>query len=215
MFAGMGSAETLATPRISCEVKQDAGVTVLTAKGKGCEEPVMFRIDWTHRDEKPGIFKATRAADGAITSTYRLGKTTVTRTIIADAAADCILIHVIADQPGAISFRARYDTKHPTKIANRREILFTGGKIQAHAWVIPFESDVRDDGKGTVFLDGEGEALIILNLTADPETSPISETHARLGEKHDPGHTPPSPHMIWEGIQEERVRGRMGEREKQ
>lgn len=210
----MASAETLATPRITCEVAETAATTTLTAKAKGCEEPVVFRIEWKSRDEKPEGFKASKAEGGAITSTHRLGKTTVTRTILASAAADCILIHVIADQPGAVSFTARFASEDPVKIQNRREIILSGEKIHAHAWVIPFESDVHDDGKGTISLNGEGEALIILNLTNDPETSPISDTLARLGKKHDPGHTPANPHLIWEAL-EEGVRERAGEGEKE
>lgn len=200
ILAGMASAETIATPRLTCIVAETAEVTTLTAKFKGSEEPVVFRIDWKSRDEKPEGFKASKAEGGAITSTHRLGKTTITRTILASAAADCVLIHVIADQPGAVSFNARFASEGPVKIQNRREIILSGEKIHAQAWVIPFESDVQDDGKGTISLIGEGEALIILNLTNDPETSPISDTLARLGKKHDPGHTSPGPHLIWQGV---------------
>jgi hypothetical protein len=202
LFAGMGSAETLATPRITCEVDETAATTTLTAKVKGWPEAAVFRINWKSGGETPAGFAVSGAKDGAITSSHRLGKTTLTRTILASTTADCILVHVIADQPGAVSFKAGYVTKNPTKIRNRREILLSGEKIQARAWVIPFEADVHDDGKGTIFLNGEGEALIILNLTDDPETSPISQTLARIGREHDPGHIPPSPHLIWEGVRE-------------
>ena len=200
LLAGVGSAETLATPRITCDATETAATTTLTAKVKGCPEAAVFRINWKSGGETPAGFAVSEAKDGAITSTHRLGKTTVTRTILASTTADCILVHVIADQPGAVSFKAGYVTDHPTKIRNRREIHLSGGKIQAQAWVIPFEADVHDDGKGTIFLNGEGEALIIFNLTADPETSPISQTFARIGREHDPGRPPPDPHLIWEGL---------------
>ncbi len=160
LLAGIASAETLATPRLTCEIVQSAEVTTLSAKVKGSPEPIVFRIDWKSRHEKPEGFKAAKSEGGAITSTHRLGKTTATRTILASAAEDCILIHVISDQPGAVSFNARFISEKPAQIRNRREIILPGEKIQAHAWVIPFESDVHDDGKGTIFLNGEGEALI-------------------------------------------------------
>lgn len=208
------SAETLATPRISCEIAETAESTTLTAKAKGCGETAVFRIDWESGSEKPAGFKSSKPDRGAVTSSHRLGKTTITRTILASATADCILVHVVADQPGAVSFKARFVSESPAKILDRREILLSGKQIQAHAWIIPFESDVHDDGKATIFLNGEGEALIILNLTDRPETAPISNTLTRLGRKHDPAHTPPGPHLIWEGILEERERGRAGEGEK-
>lgn len=196
----MASAQTLATNRISCIVAENAEVTTLTAKTKGSEESVVFRIEWKSENEKADGFKTSKSPDRAVTSTYHLGKTTVIRTILASAAADCILIHVVADQPGAVSFRARFVSKNPTIIQNRREILLSSGKAMAHAWIIPFESDVHDDGMGSVFLNGEGEALIILNLTEDRESTPISDTFTRLGKKYDPGHTPASPRLIWEGV---------------
>jgi hypothetical protein len=201
LCACIAPAETISTPRLTCEVAQTAEVTTLTAMAKGNDQPIVFRIDWKNRDYKAEGFKPSRPEGGAITSTHRLGETTVTRTILASAAADCILIHVVADQPGAVSLSARFVSEKPATIQNRREIILPDGKTHAHAWIIPFESDVSDDGKATISLSGEGEALIILNLSADPKTSPIANTLARLGRKYDPGHNPPGPHEIWEGIQ--------------
>ena len=199
IFLATASADTLATPRLTCGVVQDAGTTTLTARVKGFEESAVFRIDWKSPAGKAEGFKAAPARDGAITSTHRFGKTTVTRTILASAAADCLLIHVVADQPGAVSFNARFVSEHPPEIRNRREILLSGKGIHAHAWIIPFESDVSDNGK-TITLQGEGEALILLNLTADPGKRPVSGTLTRLGEKYDPGHPHPNPHLVWEGL---------------
>ncbi|QTN32279.1 hypothetical protein HZ994_08030 [Akkermansiaceae bacterium] len=211
LATAIAPAQAISTPRLSCRVVQTAEATTLATKAKGSDEELVFEIGWETGTEKVAGFGSSTAENGIITSTHRLGKTTLTRTILASAAADCILIHIIADKPGAVCFRARFRSDHPARIRNRREILLSGEKIQAHAWIIPFESDVRDDGKGTVILDGEGEALIILNLTADQEASPIADTLTRLGKKHDPGHSPPGPHLIWEGIKEERARGRPGE----
>lgn len=191
-------AETLTTPRLTCKISQTAGATTITARPKASDEPVVFRIDWIGGQAEG--FRSEVSENGTITSTHRFGKTTVTRTILAGGEADCIIIHVVADQPGAVSFNARFISDHPAKILNRREILLSGGKTHAHAWILPFEADVHDNGKDTVSLHGEGEALIILNLTSDPTASPISDTLRRLGRKYDPGHDPPGPHLIREGV---------------
>lgn len=200
LASGMLSAQTLATPRLRCEIAQTAASTTLTATTKGSVEPVVFRIDWTAGQAEAEGFLSSPSKNGVITSTHRLGQTTITRTILADETADCIVIHVIADQPGEISLDAKFVSEHPAVILNRREILLRGEKTHAHAWILPFEADVHDDGRGTVSLNGEGEALIILNLTADPEAVPISDTLLRLGRKHDPKHMPPDPHRVWEGV---------------
>jgi hypothetical protein len=202
LLAGVGFAQSPATPRLTCEIENTAKTTTLIAKARGSDEPVSFRIDWLSGNAAAENFRNHPAKGGALTSTHRLGQTTVTRTILAGGAEDCIIIHVIADQPGAVSLDARFVSKNPARIANRREILLSGEKSQAHAWILPFESDVHDDGKGTVSLHGEGEALIILNLTADPQATPISDTLRELGKKYDPTHSPPGPHRIWEGVRE-------------
>jgi len=210
LMAGIGCAQPLATPRLSCKVENTAETTTLAAKVNGSDAPVRFRIDWLSGNDAPQNFKNHPAKGNAFRSTYLLGETTLTRTILASAEADCILIHIIADKPGAVGFRAHFPGEAAAKIQDRREIILSGGKTHAHAWIIPFESDVTDDGKATITLSGEGEALIILNLTADPAAHPVSSTFTRLGEKYDPGHSPPGPHVIWEG-----VIGGAGDREKE
>jgi hypothetical protein len=161
---------------------------------------VKFRIDWASEDKAPEKFQNQSAKSDRLTSSYRLGKTTLTRTILVSETADCILLYILADQPGAVHFTARFVSEDPIEIHDRRQIILSGKQIHAHAWVIPFESDVSDDGK-TITLPGEGEALILLNLTPDKKKHPISKTFSCLGEKHDPGHIPPDPHLIWEGVQ--------------
>jgi hypothetical protein len=195
----LADAQALATPRLACEVVELADSTTITARDKGGGEPVVFQIAWERGSEKAVGFRADPATAGAITSTHRVGTTTITRTILASETADCILVHVIADQPGAVSLTAGFVTEKPVATRDRREILLSGEKTHAHTWIIPFESDVGDAGK-RVSIRGEGEALIILNLTADPVGFPVSGTLSRLGDKYDPGHKPANPHLIWEGI---------------
>jgi hypothetical protein len=193
-------AQPLTTSRLSCEVENNEKTTILTAKVKGTEVFVKFRIDWASEDKAPEKFQNQSAKPDRLTSSHRLGKTTLTRTILVSETADCIFLHILADQPGAVHFTARFMSEDPIEIHDRRQIILTGKQIHAHAWVIPFESDVSDDGK-TIALVGEGEALILLNLAPNTKKHPISNTFSRLGEQHDPGHTPPDPHLIWEGVQ--------------
>ncbi len=195
------SADPLATSRLTCEVVNTPTLTVLTIKEKGSEATATLSINWVSEHQEPTAFIAAPAGENSITSAHRLGRTTVTRTILASGAADCILLHVRADQPGPVHFVAKFDTDSPVEIHDRRQLILNNEKIHAHAWIIPFESDVHDDGESAIVLQGEGEALIILNATTDPEKHPISSTLTRLGEKHDPGHTPPSPHLIWQALE--------------
>ena len=193
------NAPPLITPRISCEIENTVKTTLLTAKAKGADTPVSFRIDWLSGNATPENFRNRTAMPDRLSSTHRLGKTTLTRTILASESADCILVHIHADQPGDVHFTARFDSKKPVKIQDRRQIILPGKEIHAQAWIIPFESDVSDDGR-TITVSGEGEALIIVNLTPEPDKLPISHTLTRLGAKYDPGHTPPNPHLIWQGV---------------
>ncbi len=203
LLSGILAAQPLATPRLSSEVENTPASTIITAKTKDREIPVTFRIDWFSGDEKPQHFLNHPVKNQSLTSTHQLGGTTLTRTIFASEKEDCIFIHIIADQPGPVHFTARFISDTPAKIHDRRQLILSGKDIHAQAWIIPFESDVTDDGT-IITLQGEGEALIILNLTPDPKTHPIANTFLRLGEKHDSGHTPPSPHRIWEGVTEGR-----------
>lgn len=193
------AAQPLTSTRLSCEVENIAKATLLTAKIRGTDSPVTFRIDWLSGNESPECFRNHPGKADRLTSTHRIGNTTLTRTILVSEVADCILIHIHADQPGAVHFTACFLPANPVKILDRRQMIMTKQDIQAHAWVIPFESDVSDDGKA-ITLSGEGEALILLNLTPDPENHPISDTLTRLGKTHDPGQIPPNPHLIWQAV---------------
>lgn len=194
------SAGPITTARLSCEVENTPSFTNLTVREKDGEPSATLRIEWVSDHDEPAQFKSAPSGENSITSTHRFGRTTVTRTIVASEAADCILLHVRADQPGPVHFIARFINEAPVEIHARRQLILTGEGIHAHAWIIPFESDVRDDGKSAIVLAGEGEALIILNATTDPRKRPVCDTLTRLGEKHDPGHTPPSPHHIWQAL---------------
>lgn len=203
LLKGMLAAQTLTTLRLSLKVENTAESTLLIATEKGSDTPVTLRIDWKTGSETPSDFKNQAATKRIVTSSYLLGETKITRTILVSAESDAIFLHVHANQPGPVNFTARFISENPGKIEDRRQLVLSGEKIHAHTWIIPYESDVSDDGKATITLAGEGEALIVLNLTADPEKHPISTTLTRLGQKYDPSHIPASPHLIWAGVEQE------------
>lgn len=137
---------------------------------------------------------------GRIVSTYRSGITTLTRTLLVDAPGGAIFLHFIADQPGALSFRASLRGPGPaTTLENRRELTRSHGDHEARAWILPFEADVEPDGS-SILLRGEGEALIILNFGPKSAPHPPAETLKRLAAAHDPGHAHPDPTKIWQAI---------------
>jgi hypothetical protein len=200
LAGGIANAQTIQTTRFSCDVQNSEIKTILTARLMGIDETVKFEINWLSGKVAPANFRSLEEKKKYITSSHLIEKTTVTRTILASAEADCILIHVIADQPGEVALQARFQSDTPTQIQDRRELVLPSCKIHAHAWIIPFESDVVDDGKGTVSVTGEGEALILLNISENTKEQLIANTWDRLGQRYDPYGTPPNPHVVWEAV---------------
>lgn len=169
------------------------------------QEHVDLKIEWLAGDEQPVDFtRSILPANGVVRSSYRLGGTRITRTVIADEEEPAIFIHLIADKPGALSFRVLLGGAN-LRIEDRRQLVQpviadAPASIGAHVWVIPFESDVTPDGDSIV-VRGEGEAMILLTYAAARETTqPLAETLARLGKRYDPDHNPPDPAKIWHGV---------------
>jgi len=144
-------------------------------------------------------------ASGRIVSTYRAGTTTFTRTLLTDPATGAVLLHFLADQPGALSFRAtlRGPGTGPTTLENRRELTHSHRDTEARAWILPFESDVEPAGN-SILLRGEGEALVLLNFGPKSAPHPPADTLKRLAATHDPGHPHPDPSKIWNAIRRSR-----------
>ncbi|RYD33858.1 MAG: hypothetical protein EOP85_20380, partial [Verrucomicrobiaceae bacterium] len=147
--------------------------------------------------------RAWKAGGKETRSTYRVGSTTVTRTVLASAGDDAVVIHLLADQPGALSFRVSIPADG-VKREDRRQLIATPETGPAsHVWVIPFESDVEPDGNG-VTVRGEGEAIIVWSFSPDKTgAAELAGTWKRLAERHDPGHNPPDVTKIWHGVAED------------
>lgn len=163
-------------------------------------------IEWLGADPVQGFEREWHTGGGQVRSSYRIGNTTVTRTVLASAADDAIFIHLHADQPGALSFRVRIPADG-VRGEDRRQLILTPEKgPTSHVWVIPFESDVEPDGRA-ITVRGEGEALVIWIFSPDKSgAGGLARTWARLAERHDPGHTPPDASKIWHGVLEKHLK---------
>lgn len=164
-------------------------------------DEVTLKIDWLDKDGRAaGFTRSIHPKDGRIRSVQRVGQTTITRTVVAGGEDDAIFIHLLADQPGALSFRVTLGGPPAAnaRIEDRRQLILPAGAGHpaAHVWVLPFESDVAGEGN-SITVRGEGEALIVWNFAAGKA---LDTTLANLGTRYDPGHLPPDPAKIWQGI---------------
>lgn len=164
----------------------------------GKEKEAGLVIDWL--GEKPvDFYRVFRMSGGGVRTTCRIGTTTLTRTVICSREDDAVFIHLIANQPGALSFMVKLDAGPggKAKIEDRRQLILTRPEgLASHVWVLPFESDVAPEGDSIV-VKGEGEALIVWNFSSG---KPIFRTLQQLGQRYDPGHTPADPSKIWQGV---------------
>jgi len=185
--------------RLSVNVADSPGATLFRAL-PGNE--VLMKIDWLLGPETAPVFTQHGEAEPhRHRSRVRIGSTTITRTILSSAADGLIFIHLLADMPGALSFRASLapPADGPIRVIERRQLHWRGPPQldlrEARLWVLPFESEVEPFQAG-IFLRGEGEALLILDFGADlPENTP-----ELLGAKHAPGQIPADPSRIWRSI---------------
>ncbi len=171
---------------------------------------VALKIDWLATDGPVANFKRSiNFGHGLARSTYRIGETTITRTVVAAREDDTVLIHFLADKPGALSFRVSLSAPvtASVRIENRRQLILTppaaaAASLAAHVWVLPFESEVTPEGQ-SITVRGEGEALILWNFgPANATTDALTDPWLKLGQRYDPGHFPPAPTRIWQGILE-------------
>lgn len=189
----------LAEPEIRAQV---AGIF----EALPAQEKVDLRIEWLTDGLKPVDFSRSACGDGMVRSSCRLGKTTFIRTVLVSEEEDAVFIHLLADQPGALSFRVTFGSSGEgnPEITDRRQFVRAAtdkpAGIGSHVWVLPFESDVATEGTA-IAVRGEGEALILITYAAGKDgEKPLSETLSRFGNRYDPGHNPPDPAKIWRGV---------------
>ncbi len=164
-------------------------------------DEVELKIEWLDKDERAADHsRSIHPKDGRVRSVHRIGQTTITRTAVATGEDDAIFIHLLADQPGALSFRVTLGgpPAAEARIEDRRQLILPAGPghLAAQVWVLPFESDVASEGN-SITVRGEGEALIVWNFAPGKAHD---TTLATLGMRYDPGYLPPNPAKIWQGI---------------
>ncbi len=177
------------------------------ATSPAAENFVDLTLDWLNHEPPTDFQRAIDPATGILRSTCRLDSATVTRTVLVDPDDGTVFIHLLANLPGALSFRVSLggsDEGEP-RIEDRRELILTSADgISAHVRVVPFESDVTPDGN-SILVRGEGEALVVLSYATGLEAAKsLAATWKMLGERHDPGNIPADPSRIWHEVVKQR-----------
>lgn len=178
-------------------------------KAFSADQESRLKIEWFDGGVAATDFGRTlQPKDGRAESFYRLGGTGITRTVLV-AGDGLVFIHLLANQPGALSFRVSLPAAvgSPARIEDRRQLIDSPASgIATHVWVIPFESEVATEGQA-IAIRGEGEALVIWSFAATDEARKLLPgTLARLGERYNPGHSPPDPVKIWHGVLENHLK---------
>jgi alpha-L-fucosidase 2 len=114
---------------------------------------------YLHFDEAgaPAIYRRELNLHTAIAGVcYQLGDATFTREVFASAPDQVIVLRLICDRPGRLSFTARLDTQHPHHLnAHKSDGLMLIGTCPTH--VLPSYYH----GEHPVVYDGEGMAFAI------------------------------------------------------
>lgn len=147
-------------------------------------------IDW-ERIQPTGFSRYE--AKGMARMVVRTDDTTHTRTVLVNRRDRAVFIHLLANKPGALSFRV---TAGGARLENRRELV-SEKPTPSRVIVWPFESDVTP-AEASLAVRGEGEALIVWNF--GPAT-----LWDDLARRYDPGSDPPNPVKIWQGLFDEHV----------
>lgn len=132
-------------------------------------------------------------ATGIATASFERGGVQFTETVFISAADKVLVVHLLAGKPGSLNFRAAVSGPTPglPEIRDRRELVAPG----VHAWVLPFESDVRSD-RGGVAVEGEGEALVIVAFGQGH----LAGRFSAIGEKYAQRAVFPDLIKVWEGL---------------
>ncbi len=186
----------LSSGRLAVRVADGAGKTSLRWSIPGEEEPAGdLLFEWLEPGREAPVPRETPA--GRFISRWRVGTSTITRTILADPESGAIFVHLLADMPGSLGFKVSLAPDGGGEVAreDRRQLVWRRDGREVRVWVLPFESDV-EGADGGIRVRGEGEALVIL----DAGEGPRGTTFKALAEKFDPGREPADPGKIWRGI---------------
>jgi hypothetical protein len=156
-----------------------------------------FRFEWL--DAAGPVTHYRRELDlatGIVTTTFNRNTAGFTATTFISRTDDLLVLHLRTDKPGFLSFRVRLTQGDAKPAIEDRRVLV---QPQARAWVYPMESEVTP-GDGEITVHGEGEALILVAATSDPEK--VTKLPDRMKALGFGGKEHPDIHAIWTGLLE-------------
>jgi hypothetical protein len=160
-----------------------------------------FRFEWL--DAAGPVTHYRRQLDlatGIATTTFNRSTAGFTATTFLSRPDDLLVLHLRTDKPGFLRFRVRLTQGDAKPALEDRRILVLP---QARAWVYPMESEVTP-GDGEITVHGEGEALILVAATSDPEK--VAKLPDRMKALGFGGKEHPDIQDIWTGLFERQKR---------
>jgi hypothetical protein len=156
-----------------------------------------FRFEWL--DAAAPVTAYRRQLDlatGIATTTFNRGGAGFTATTFVSRPDDLLVLHLRSDKPGFLSFRVRLTRGDVLPAIEDRRILVLP---QARAWIYPMESEVTP-GDGEITVHGEGEALILVAASPDPDR--IAKLPGRMKALGFGGNGHPDVQLVWTGLLE-------------
>jgi len=160
-----------------------------------------LRFQWLDADkEVTGYQRKLDLANGIAVTTFKRGTAGFTWTSFMSTSDDLLVLHLRTDKPGFLSFRVRLQQgETPAKVEDRRVLALP----TARAWIYPMESEVTP-GDSEITVRGEGEALILIAATSDPEMQRALPDRLKAlgfgGKEH------PDVFAVWNGLLERQRR---------
>lgn len=172
--------------------------------GLDCVSPQIdcLLLNWLNHEQVTGYQRSLDRSTGIATTSFVKNGTRVTETVFLSETESLLVVHLLADKPGALNFRVSLFS-HASRIKDRREMDSKGLRV----WVLPFESDVEPDDDGLI-VRGEGEALILLAVGSRQE---LDGRFRVLGLKYDHRDSFPDLTKIWAGLKKSQENGAVGD----
>lgn len=162
-----------------------------------------FRFEWLDAAAPvTGCRRQLDLATGLATTTFQRGGAGFTWTTFVSRPDDLLVLHLRADKPGFLSFRIRLTHGDAKPAIEDRRILVLPN---ARAWVYPMESEVTP-GDGEITVRGEGEALILVSATSDPDK--MAKLPRRMNALGFGGADHPDISAVWHGLLERQQKAR-------
>ncbi len=159
-------------------------------------------LNWLNLEQVTGYRRSLDRSTGIATTSFVRNGARITESVFLSKAESLLVVHLLADKPGALNFRVSL-LSHASRIKDRRELDSKGLRV----WVLPFESDVETDGDGLA-VRGEGEALILLAVGSPQE---LDGRFRALGLKYDGRDSFPDLTKVWAGLKKSQENGAAGD----